>query len=121
MDRVIEAVGSPATVDQAMQMARRGGHVVVMGVADRAAEVVVRPYDLYQRQLTVSGSFIRNFDFQRAVRMLDRLQLERLITAEFPLSGIKDAIDYVADGRDLKAVVVTSAPQHGDRGATAVA
>jgi L-iditol 2-dehydrogenase len=121
LDRVIEAVGSPATVDQAMQMARRGGHVVVMGVADRNAEVVIRPYDLYERQLTVRGSFIRNFDFQRAVRMLDRLQLARLVTAEFPLSEINDAIDYVAGGRGLKAVVVTSAAQHGGPGATAVA
>jgi L-iditol 2-dehydrogenase len=109
LDCVIEAVGSPATVQQAMQMARRGGHVVVMGVADRTAEMVVRPYDLYERQLTVRGSFIRNFDFQRAVRMLDRLQLESLVTAEFPLREINQAIDHVAGGRGLKTVVVTSA------------
>ncbi len=70
LDRVIEAVGRPQTVQQAMQMARRGGTVVVMGVADQAAEIPIRPYDLYQRQLTLKGSFIRNFDFQRAVRLL---------------------------------------------------
>ncbi len=113
LDGVIEAVGSPATVTQAVQMARRGGQVVVMGVADRNAEVVVRPYDLYERQLTVRGSFIRNFDFQRSVRMLDRLQLERLVTAEFPLAEINDAIDYVAGGQGLKTVVVTSAARDG--------
>jgi Zn-dependent alcohol dehydrogenase len=94
-------------------MARRGGHVVVMGVADRDAEVVVRPYDLYERQLTVRGSFIRNFDFQRSVRMLDRLQLERLVTAEFPLAEINDAIAHVAGGQGLKTVVVTSAARAG--------
>ena len=74
LDRVLEAVGRPATVQQAMQMARRGGTVVVMGVADRTAEIPIRPYDLYERQLTLRGSFIRNFDFQRAVRLLGRLE-----------------------------------------------
>jgi threonine dehydrogenase-like Zn-dependent dehydrogenase len=109
LDRVIEAVGSAATVAQATQMARRGGSVVVMGVASRDAEVVVRPYDLYERQLTVRGSFIRTFDFQRSVRLLDRLQLERLITAEFELARIHDAIECVANGQGLKTVVLMSA------------
>lgn len=109
LDRVIEAVGLPATVTQAVQMARRGGSVVVMGVAARDAEITIRPYDLYERQLTLRGSFIRNFDFQRSVRLLDRLGLERLVTAEFDLENIHDAIDNVASGRGLKTVAVTSA------------
>ncbi len=109
MDRVVEAVGRPATVQQAMQMTRRGGTVVVMGVADRSSEIPIRPYDLYERQLTLRGSFIRNFDFQRAVRLLGRLELESLVTAEFGLEQLNEAIDTVAAGKGLKTVVVTSA------------
>jgi threonine dehydrogenase-like Zn-dependent dehydrogenase len=109
LDRVLEAVGRPATVQQAMQMARRGGTVVVMGVADRTAELPIRPYDLYERQLTLRGSFIRNFDFQRAVRLLGRLELESLVTAEFGLEQLNEAIDTVRAGKGLKTVVVTSA------------
>jgi L-iditol 2-dehydrogenase len=109
LDRVVEAVGRPQTVQQAMQMARRGGTVVVMGVADRNAEIPIRPYDLYERQLTLRGSFIRNFDFQRAVRLLGRLELESLVTAEFPLEDLNAAIDTVRAGKGLKTVVVTSA------------
>lgn len=109
LDRVVEAVGRPATVQQAMQMARRGGTVVVMGVADRTAEIPIRPYDLYERQLTLRGSFIRNFDFQRAVRLLGRLELESLVTAEFGLEQLNEAIDTVAAGKGLKTVVITSA------------
>jgi threonine dehydrogenase-like Zn-dependent dehydrogenase len=106
LDRVIEAVGSSATVRQAIEMARRGGSVVVMGVASRDTEVAIRPYDLYERQLTVRGSFIRNFDFQRSIRLLDRLQLERLVTAEYDLPRIHEAIEWVASGRGLKTAVV---------------
>ena len=113
LDRVIEAVGSPATVRQAIEMARRGGSVVVMGVASRDAEVALRPYDLYERQLTVRGSFIRNFDFQRSVRLLDRLQLERLVTAEFELPRIHEAIEQVASGQGLKTVVISAGGSKG--------
>jgi Zn-dependent alcohol dehydrogenase len=77
-----------------------------MGVASRDTEVAIRPYDLYERQLTVRGSFIRNFDFQRSIRLLDRLQLERLVTAEYDLPRIHEAIEWVASGRGLKTAVV---------------
>lgn len=112
MDRVIEAVGSSATVSQAIQLARRGGSVVVMGVSSRDTEVTFKPFELYARQLTLRGSFIRNFDFQRAVRMLDRLQLERLLTDDFDLADIHKAVAHVAAGRGLKTAIVMS---KGDR------
>ena len=121
LDRVIEAVGRPQTVQQAMQMARRGGTVVVMGVADQTAEIPIRPYDLYQRQLTLKGSFIRNFDFQRAVRLLPRLELESLVTAEFGLDDLNEAIDTVKAGKGLKTVVVTSARAEREDADAAVA
>ncbi len=108
MDRVVEAVGSSATVSQAIQMARRGGSVVVMGVSSRDTEVSIKPFELYARQLTLRGSFIRNFDFQRAVRMLDRLQLERLVTDEFDLADIHKAVEHVAAGRGVKTAIVMS-------------
>jgi len=112
MDRVIEAVGTSATVAQAIRMARRGGFVVVMGVASRDAEVSIKPFDLYARQLTLRGSFIRNFDFARSVRMLDRLQLERLVTDEFDLADIHKAVAHVAAGRGLKTAIVLDGKGH---------
>jgi L-iditol 2-dehydrogenase len=113
LDRVIEAVGLASTIEQAVHMARRGGSVVVMGVTSHDAELKISPYQLYERQLTIRGSFIRNFDFQRAVRLLDRLRLESLITAEFELARIHDAIDRVASGQGLKTIVLASASARG--------
>jgi D-arabinitol dehydrogenase (NADP+) len=79
-----------------------------MGVAGRGARLTIRPYDLYERQLRLQGSFIRNFDFQRSVRMLDRLQLEPLVGETFALEDVHKAIDSVAQGRGLKTVVIAS-------------
>ena len=108
LDRLVEAVGTPATIEQAISVARRGGSVTVMGVSNWDARLSISPYELYERQLRLQGSFIRQFDFQRSVRMLDRLDLEPLVGETFALEDIHSAIDSVAQGRGLKTVVVAS-------------
>ncbi len=108
LDRVVEAVGTPATIEQAVAVTRRGGSVTVMGVSNRDARLTISPFDLYERQLRLQGSFIRNFDFQRSVRMLDRLQLEPLVGETYALEDVHRAIESVAQGRGLKTVVVAS-------------
>jgi 2-desacetyl-2-hydroxyethyl bacteriochlorophyllide A dehydrogenase len=105
IDRVIEAAGAARSIQTSINLARRGGTVVLMGVASKETQIHLRPYDLYQRELTIRGSFIRRFDFQRAVRMLDRLRLEELVTDEFALERVHDAIGNVAAGRGVKTVV----------------
>jgi threonine dehydrogenase-like Zn-dependent dehydrogenase len=105
VDYAIEAVGSTATVAHAIALPRRGGTVVLMGVAPQSAEVAVRPYDLYTRELTIHGSFIRRFEFQRAVRLLAQLLVEELVTDVFPPADICLALDHVAARRGLQTVV----------------
>jgi threonine dehydrogenase-like Zn-dependent dehydrogenase len=105
-DRVLEAVGTPGTVEQSLACVRRGGTVVLMGVADREARVTVSPYDLYSREVTIRGSFIRTFEFQRAVRLLPRLVLEPLVTHEFPLERIEEAVANVEARRGVKTIVL---------------
>jgi len=105
VDRAIEAVGSAATVAQAIALPRRGGTVVLMGVAPPSAEVSIKPYELYERELTIRGSFIRRFEFQRAIRLLDRFPVDSLVTDVFPLTDVRRALDHVAAQRGLKSVV----------------
>lgn len=105
VDRAIEAAGTAASVSQAIALPRRGGTVVLMGVAARETEVSIRPYELYERELTVRGSFIRRYEFQRALRLLERLSLESLVSDIFPLAELHAALDHVAAQRGLKTVV----------------
>jgi 2-desacetyl-2-hydroxyethyl bacteriochlorophyllide A dehydrogenase len=105
VDAAIEAVGAAVTAAQAIELPRRGGTIVLMGVAPRAAEVSIRPYDLYERELTIRGSFIRRYEFQQALRLLGRLPVERLVTDVFALSQLHAALDHVAARRGLKTVV----------------
>ncbi len=104
-DVVLEAVGSARTVQDALSLARRGGTVVVMGVAPPAAEVSIRPYDLFDRELTIKGAYIRANEFRRTVELLPLLELESLITDVFPLDRAPQAVENVRQRKGIKTAI----------------
>jgi L-iditol 2-dehydrogenase len=105
VDVALEAVGARQTVVDALAMPRRGGTVVLMGVASPSTEVPLRPFDVFERELTIKGAYIREFEFQRAVDLLPLLELETLITDRFPLDRAVDAVANVKSGRGIKTIV----------------
>jgi L-iditol 2-dehydrogenase len=105
VDVAFEAVGSVPTVRDCLALPRRGGTAMVVGVAPPSAEVSIRPYDLFERELTIKGSFIRTYEFRRTVELLPSLELESLITDEFPLVDVADAIAHVRRREGIKTAL----------------
>jgi 2-desacetyl-2-hydroxyethyl bacteriochlorophyllide A dehydrogenase len=104
-DRVFEAVGSAATVESAIGLPRRGGTVVVIGVAPKDAQVSLRPYELFEREITIHFSFVRTFEFRRAVALLPRLDLAPLLTHRFPLERTSEAVRAASSRVGIKIQV----------------
>ncbi len=108
-DVVIEAVGSPQTTEQAIQMAKKGGIVNIFGVANINAFSQIRPFDIYFRQLTVLGTYAVTLDtFNRAAKLLasERLNIDYLLTEEFPLCQLEKAILMMEKKEGLKKQIV---------------
>jgi NADPH2:quinone reductase len=108
-DVVIEAVGSPQTTEQAIQMAKKGGIVNIFGVADIKAFSQIKPFDIYFRELTLVGTYALTLDtFNRAARLLasGRLDIDYLLTEEFPLCELEKAILMMEKKEGLKKQIV---------------
>jgi 2-desacetyl-2-hydroxyethyl bacteriochlorophyllide A dehydrogenase len=105
VDLAFEAVGSSETAQAAIALPRRGGTVVLMGVAPGSAEIVLRPYDLFERELTIRASFVRGYEFRRAVELLPHLEIAPLLGERFPLERIHDAFAAAGDLRGIKTLV----------------
>ena len=90
---VIEAVGSGPTFESALALAARGGRVLAFGAAPVSATATVRPYEIFSKELTVLGTVINPYTQERAVRMLDRLPLDRLPIASVGLTEVASAFD----------------------------
>lgn len=97
-DAVIEAVGSPATLELAVERAARGGRILVFGAAPMSAVAQVRPYEIFVRELTLIGTVINPYTHERAVRLLPRLGLQRLDVTAFPLEEFQAAFEAQASG-----------------------
>ncbi len=108
VDVAFEIVGRADTVRECLRLPRRGGTAMLVGVAPPEAELTIRPYEIYERELTIRGSFIRSNTFQRAVNLMGRLDLGPLITHRFPLTDVAAAIANVRDRRGLKTLVQPS-------------
>ena len=111
-DVVLEAVGHPATVNDALRIARRAGTVVIVGVSDPAARLEISPFDIYLRELTIKGCFTRRLSFDRGLHWLARLNLDPIITHVFPLTEINEAMEHARTGKGTKVLVRPGANGH---------
>ena len=104
-DIVFEAVGLPQTVEQSLHLVRRGGTVVLVGVCTPEATATFSPFDLFWREITLRGALGPGLSFERAVRLLPKLSVEKLLTHEFDLNHIHQAISHRRTGQGIKSFV----------------
>ncbi|MFC4948687.1 zinc-dependent alcohol dehydrogenase family protein [Pseudonocardia sp. GCM10023141] len=107
-DVVIDATGSVDAMGHGVGLLRNGGTMLVYGMAGEKQQLPISPYDVFRRELTITGSFARSYGFDRAVRMLrtGRVRAEGFVTHRFGLGDYGRAIDTVAhDSSCLKAVI----------------
>lgn len=86
-DIVVEAVGLPKTQEQAVKAARRGGQVLMFGFGNPSSTFNVNTYKVYQKQLTIQGSFINPYTFEDSVALLQSGDVD-------PLPLISNVLDF---------------------------
>ncbi len=109
-DVVFDCVGSSASISDALTMVRPGGRIVLVGMAG-ATKIDLTP--LWQREIAIVGAYAygtehllgrRTFDL--AFDLVASRQLERLVTATYPLARYEDAIAHAANAGSRGAVKI---------------
>jgi threonine dehydrogenase-like Zn-dependent dehydrogenase len=96
-------VGSvlPATIDAAAM----GGRVVLFGM-NGTARPQVPQVAIVQKGLNILGSYISNFTFPAAIRLIENgLDVGSLVTDVVPLAEAPAAIERLRSGAGLKYIV----------------
>lgn len=106
-DLVIECVGNPRTLEQGVRCARRGGTILVFGVAPEEAIAQVKPYEIFLRELTIVGSYINPFTHSQAITALatGRVKPEKLISHRFPVVNFEEALLTSRSSSAVKVVI----------------
>jgi len=107
-DVVIEATGVPQLCEEALVYARKGGQIIVYGVYDKAARVSWSPYEIFERELTIKGSFAQTHCFDRALLYLEsgRIEVKGIVTQEFALAEYGAALDALRSRQGIKSMIV---------------
>ncbi|MDP6140882.1 MAG: alcohol dehydrogenase catalytic domain-containing protein [Arenicellales bacterium] len=111
-DCVFVAAGSAAALEQALQLVRRGGMVVLVGMTAEGVTAQVDTLSLAGDAVQVVGSKMGRTDLATDIPQLvahyqaGRLKLDELVSGHFVLEEINDAVDGVRRGKALRNVIV---------------
>ena len=111
VDYAFEVIGNPEVMARAFEATRRGGTLVVVGVADREAKLALSPFDLVLQEKRVLGSLYGSLrppvDIPRLVDLAleGRIKLEPLITRQVGLPEINEAFGRLVRGEAVRSIV----------------
>jgi len=109
-DVVIEAIGTPATWEQALRMVRKGGTVLEFGGCPPATEIKVSTEQLHYGETTIMGAFHTTpFHFKKALNLIasGTINVKPLITDRMKLGDIKQAFETLTTSKtDIKIAIL---------------
>lgn len=108
-DVVIEAVGHPSVLEEAMALVARGGTIVQFGFPPEGAKAQIEPFMILQKELDIVGSWINPYTYERSLQMLSSgsLKVDHLITHILKLEEYEKGIDLVENQPEgfMKAII----------------
>jgi len=97
-DVVLEAAGSASALPLALDVGRRGGTVVLYGIAGGAGRTQLEADVFCLKELHIHGTFAYTSEsFEQALRLIEsgRLDVSPLVTHRFPLAEFEKAFDLL--------------------------
>jgi L-iditol 2-dehydrogenase len=109
VDTVIICIGLPQLVNEAFELARKGGRInVFAGLANEGwAEVAANL--IHYDELEVTGTTgSRRSDYEVALRLIEsgRVKVDGMVTHRFPLRDTVEALNTAASGEGIKVAVM---------------
>jgi S-(hydroxymethyl)glutathione dehydrogenase/alcohol dehydrogenase len=111
VDYAFEVIGLPETIATTYQLARRGGEVIIVGMARFDAQFTLPAFGIFFEQKTVKGckygsAQVRR-DFPRFVDLIEtgRLDTSSMVSKTIKLEGVNDAFKAMEAGEVIRSVI----------------
>ena len=109
VEAAFEAVGIETTLVQSLKVLKKGGRAVLVGIFEQP-EITIPANLFIQKEIILAGSQGYNWDFQRALKMVESgmLPLGKLVTHRVPLQKLQEGFELLMDeeNRAVKVVVI---------------
>lgn len=111
VDYAFEVIGLPETMLTTYNMARRGGEVIIVGMARFDAQFSIPAFGIFYEEKTVRGSKYGSAqvrrDFPRFVNLIEtgRLDISAMVSKTIKLEGVNDAFRAMEAGEVIRSVI----------------
>jgi len=113
-DCVVDATGSPAVMAALLEPVRPGGRVLWFGVPPKDSRLELSPFTVFQKGLTIHGSFTSRRNSYQALRLLQsgRLRVDDLVSHHLPLEQFEHGVRLIESGAEnvMKVIITPNEP-----------
>ncbi|KRM69074.1 zinc-dependent alcohol dehydrogenase family protein [Apilactobacillus ozensis] len=108
-DVVIEAVGQPATQEQAVEATVKGAQVLMFGVGAPDQKFSMNTYEVFQKQLTIKGAFINPNSFEGAIALLQsgKVDVNKIIDNVISLEDVESVLNGTSNLKGKSVVKIS--------------
>lgn len=94
VNTVIECVGLPETIEQAIELAGNKAVVMMFGLTKPDETISVKPFQIFQKELELKASFINPYTQKRALDLIDsgRLDVSSMVHAVCGLEHLEEIL-----------------------------
>jgi len=110
VDIVIECVGSADTAENAIQIAGKGGKVVIFGLAPKEQNITLNLQYLFCNELKIFSSFLNPFTFKSAIDLLvnKKIKIQELITQQIYLKDVTNIFSGSNISNSIKVQIINN-------------
>lgn len=98
-DVVVEVVGHANTLEMGMELAKKGGKIIVFGFAPEGEKASFIPFDILSKELTIIGAWVNPYSYSRALDVLasGQVDVRPLISSRVKLDDIMDGFNMMIE------------------------
>ena len=91
---VIECVGLPKTMEQAISLAGKKSTVMLFGLTRPEDTLALKPFELFRKEITIKASFINPYTQRRAVDLIDsgKIDVSSMVHDKAPLERLPEIL-----------------------------
>ena len=110
VDVAIVATSSLKALDDAIDMVRKGGSVMMFGVPSKGAKMDLDMSKIYSKEITLVTSYAASDkDTKEALELIEsgKIDVKQLITHTYPIVDSQKAFDHARSGDNAMKIIIT--------------
>lgn len=110
VDVAIVATSSLNALEDALEIVRKGGAVMMFGVPSKGATMDLDMSKIYSKEITMVTSYAASDnDTREALRLIEsgKIKVKQLVTHKYPILDSQKAFDHAKSGENAMKIIIT--------------